>query len=359
MIYTEFDPLEEVIVGDTFLPGDIDHMFPNNVLDKFNIILEETKEDLENLVDFLKKGNIKVHRPDVFKFKQNIEMPDFNINFPMSPLVPRDQYKVQGNTIVQTYTSLTDRYFDSLGYYNIFKNMFQEGYNWISQPTPMLVNLDADEQWYMSSEIYSKYHSDKLLWHTATMVSAGDAIILNSKGPGSQLGLDWFKRNVPGYRYIENQGTVQKNYGHIDHGWILVDDDTVMHGGLDWVPHCLKDKKLIDISRYIGKYDFTNYIEDFSATKGKYDIAWLDKYLENWRGYNQEVCFDLNVLIIDSKNIVFAREMPDLFKYLKTFGIDCYSVPYRHRLFWEGSIHCATLDLKRRGTKRKIISENF
>jgi N-dimethylarginine dimethylaminohydrolase len=85
------------------------------------------------------------------------------------------------------------------------------------------------------------------------------------------------------------------------------------------------------------------------------DVAWLDKYLENWRGYSQSVCFDLNVLVIDSSNIIFARHIPKLFAKLKALRIDCHVVPQRHYLFWEGGIHCSTLDIARKGHKRKII----
>ena len=97
------------------------------------------------------------------------------------------------------------------------------------------------------------------------------------------------------------------------------------------------------------------YVQDYTEANNKMDVAWLDKYLENWRGYSQEVCFDLNVLIIDRNNIVFARHIPKLFEKLKSLHIDCHVVEQRHYLFWDGGIHCSTLDVKRKGAKRKII----
>jgi hypothetical protein len=96
-------------------------------------------------------------------------------------------------------------------------------------------------------------------------------------------------------------------------------------------------------------------VQDYAQARNKMDVEWLDKYLENWRGYVQEVCFDLNVLVIDRHNIVFARHLPNLFAKLKALQIDCHVIPQRHYLFWEGGIHCSTLDIKRKGTKRKII----
>ena len=68
MIYTEYDPLESVIVGDTYAPGDVDHLLTAGNITQFNRILEETKQDLDLLADFLKQGNVQVLRPDVHHY---------------------------------------------------------------------------------------------------------------------------------------------------------------------------------------------------------------------------------------------------------------------------------------------------
>ena len=97
------------------------------------------------------------------------------------------------------------------------------------------------------------------------------------------------------------------------------------------------------------------YTKDYLEIDSKYNVKWIEKYLENWKGYNQEICFDLNVLILDSKNILWGREIPELFRYLETFGIESHVCDFRHYLFWEGGIHCATLDTVRDGKSRSII----
>jgi len=355
MVYTEYDPLEEVIVADSYLPGDLDHLFPNKSLSAFNRILDETKQDFDILADFLTKGGVKVTRPQVMKYPGHIAMSNFEIKFPMGPTVPRDQYKVQGKTILQTYTSLTDRYFDGLSYYKIFSDLFDQGYNWVSQPSPPLVDVGPEDVWYVSGEIYRTRLKDRLLFHTATMFPVGDKIIINSKGPGNDLGFEWLKRNLPDFKFIENHGTRAENYGHIDHGFIMIDDETVIHAGIDWVPLSLRHLKLIDVEQYVPKAQTTQYKQDYISAGGRYNLSWIEQYLDNWRGYNQDVCFDLNVLIIDKNNLIFGRPLPELFKYLKTFGIESHVCEQRHMLFWEGGIHCSTLDIKRRGDIRSII----
>jgi|TARA_R110000868_G_scaffold44849_2_gene149346 glycine amidinotransferase len=355
MIYTEFDPLKEVIVGDSYAPGDLDHLLPADSKDGFNKILEETKQDYDKLAQLLQSHDVKVHRPEVYKFDHEIKFSEFDVNLPIAPMVPRDAYLVMGNTVLQTYTSLTDRYFDSLSYYHIFKDLFDRGCNWVSQPAPMLKNLNQTENWFFDNKIYHKKLPDKVLWHLATMFKAGDAVIYNPQGPGTPSGLDWVQRNLPDTRFIKNTKTVFQGFGHIDHGFILIDDETVIHAGIEWVPEVLRNKKLIDIKSYLPPLNLKRYTKDYLEIDSKYNVKWIEKYLENWKGYNQEICFDLNVLILDSKNILWGREIPELFRYLETFGIESHVCDFRHYLFWEGGIHCATLDTVRDGKSRSII----
>ena len=355
MIYTEYDPLESVIVGDTYDPDQVSQLLNHPNPSKFNRILEETKQDLDQLAQFLKQGNIEVMRPDVYQYYDPINMPEFDVQFPIAPIVPRDALLVMGKTILQTYTSYTDRYFDAISYYRIFESMFQQGYRWISQPTPMLENLNTEDDWFVNDRTYKDRLMDRVLWHTATMFKAGDAIIVNHEGPGSASGLEWCKRELPEYRFVNNTASRCKGFGHIDHGFIMTDDDTVIHAGMEWVPECLHNKQLIDVSDCLPELKMDRFVQDYAEAKNRMDIDWVNKYLDNWRGYNQEVCFDLNVLIIDRHNIVFARHIPKLFAKLKSLHIDCHVVPQRHYLFWDGGIHCSTLDVKRKGAKRKII----
>lgn len=359
MIYTEFDPLEEVIVGDTFQPGDLDSVLPAGSRDGVNRILEESKQDLDHFSDLLARGGVKVHRPRVQVPNRGIKMPGLSSTVPSGPVNPRDQYKVQGKTIIQTYTSIQDRYFDSLCYYEIFYDLFKQGYNWISQPIPLLQQVEHHEHWIMNESIYRKPKiANNILWHTATMLSAGDKIIVNSFGPGTDAGFDWIRKNLPEFTFVSNKGAVYGNNGHIDTGFVLIDDETVLHSGIDWVPKVLRNKRCIDLSRYISDPSMEPYLAEFRKVTGRYDPAWIQHYLNNRDRYNQYFSFDLNVLILDSKNIVFERENLEMFRYLKTFGIDCWVANQRHRVFWEGGVHCMTLDIKRRGQCRTIIDSS-
>jgi hypothetical protein len=344
-VWTDWDPLEEAIVGDCYAPGALNWFVESALQDEFNNILEETKQDLNELAVLLQQLGVQVHRPQVHACKHSVDLATFSVQCPTSPIVPRDQYLVYGDTVYQTYTSMTDRYFDSLGYYNIFRRMFDQGHNWISQPPPNLRNLPADKNWgNQGSLIYNHLYHNQLLWHTATMFKCGDRLITNTTGPGSQAGLEWMRRNLPADTIVENHNSTMKNWGHIDHGFFMIDDDTVICVDHGFVPECLRDKHIHEIYQYLPR-------EPVDL------VTPLDCLLDPSKGYSQVVAFNSNVLVVDSNNIVFDNHMPELFEFMNTINVRCHMSPMRHRKFWAAGIHCVTLDIKRRGNKRKIVNE--
>jgi hypothetical protein len=347
-VWTNWDPLEEVIVGDCYAPGALDWFIEPKLQESFNAILAETKQDLDNLAQLLQNLGVQVYRPRVYRYQQSINLGSFSVNCPMSPIVPRDQYLVYGNTVYQTYTSMTDRFMDSRSYYDIFKALFDQGHNWISQPVPNLQPL-SDSKWgadggNFGKMVYKKLYQKQLLWHTATMFKCGDKLITNVQGPGSQLGLEWMRRNLPTDTVVENTGTTMRNWGHIDHGFFMINDDTVICADREFVPECLRDKTLHEVYQYLPK----------QIIAADTPIASL---LDPSKGYEQAVLFDTNVLVVDAHNVIFDNDMPELFEFLDGIGIKSHRSIMRHRDFWAAGIHCVTLDIKRRGNKRKIVNE--
>jgi N-dimethylarginine dimethylaminohydrolase len=352
-IWTNWDPLTKVIVGSCYKPGDLDDLITKDVKGKLDQILSETSEDLDNLEKFLLDRNIDVLRPNTRIYKESLNFQGFTV-IPTAPIVPRDQYMIYGNTIIQTYTSMPDRYVDCLNYTEIFNDLFDQGYNWISQPPPNLIDLNSTDTWWNTGpEIYNKLNN-QILWHTATMFKCGDALITNTSGPGTCRGLSWIQRNLSDVRIIENGSTINNNWGHIDHGWFMIDDDTIVCKTKEWIPNILRDKKIIEINDYVDTFAFENFSKEYKNSKGRFTSEWINRWLTSWVGYMQRTDFDTNVLVLDSENILFSKEQPRLFEFLNKQGINCHHVTQRHSMFWEAGIHCLTLDVERTGNKRKI-----
>jgi len=344
MIWTEWDSLKTVIVGNV---GSKFNLGSNKVNSYVNQILEETKEDLDNLSNFLINGGVEVLRPTFYEQETST----------MSPIVPRDQYLVYGSNIYSTFTSMTERYYDSYFYYDIFKELFEQGFNWIQQPMPDIPKLDNRKAWWENArEIYGETYKNKLLLHTAIVSKTGNSLIYHPKGPGTKLGIEWLKRNLPNNTdLISSENTIAEGYGHIDQGWFLVDDETVVCLTKEWVPDCLKNKEIIEINDYIEFPDLSKYGKDLINSGGKYTEKWLEKWLSEWRGYAQDVCFDTNVLMLGPRKVLLSNSQPKLQKYLESKKIECYSTRLRHGLFWESGVHCCTLDISRDGVKRSVV----
>jgi len=358
-IWTEWDPLQEIIVGTCPPENFYDSVIGDEkALPLLQTILRETREDLDKLASMLQSMGVTVHRPKVLPFERGINIAGFVSKNPVAPIVPRDQYLVYGDKIVQTYTSMPDRWLESLAYYDIFRQMFQDGHEWVSMPPPLLENFPDNTIWY--SDGHNRYHgvmADRILWHTATMFKCGDALITNTNGPGNNLGLDWMQRQYPSARILPNINSVQCNIGHIDHGFFMTDDNTVFAETARWVPECLRNakKEIISLHDYVDTPSFAEYDKLLKQSDGKFTYDYLSKWMDEWRGYIQEVAFDFNVLVVDSKNIFISNAQPKLQEVLDKRGITCHVAPIRHNHFWDGGIHCLTLDIKRNGVNRKIV----
>lgn len=82
--------------------------------------------------------------------------------------------------------------------------------------------------------------------------------------------------------------------------------------------------------------EFTNFVE-----------TWL----QDWVGYAEESVFDVNVLVLDEHHVCVNNMNPTVIDFLKKHNMEPIHVPWRHRYFWDGGLHCITLDLEREGVQ--------
>lgn len=83
----------------------------------------------------------------------------------------------------------------------------------------------------------------------------------------------------------------------------------------------------------------------------------VEVWLKTWVGFVEETVFDVNMLIVDPKNVVVFNHNDEVFRALERFGITPHVVPFRHRYFWDGGIHCVTSDLDRVGSMQDFFPE--
>jgi hypothetical protein len=95
------------------------------------------------------------------------------------------------------------------------------------------------------------------------------------------------------------------------------------------------------------------WIPGFEDDQAVIDV--VENWLGHWTGYVEETVFDVNMLIIDPKNVMVFGYNKQVFDALDRYGITPHVVPFRHRYFWDGGIHCVTSDLHREGTMQNYF----
>ena len=78
--------------------------------------------------------------------------------------------------------------------------------------------------------------------------------------------------------------------------------------------------------------------------------------MDDWVTYVEETVFDINILVIDEKNIVCNNVNKKVFDALERHGITPHVLNFRHRYFWDGGLHCITSDIDRNGTRKDYFS---
>jgi N-dimethylarginine dimethylaminohydrolase len=76
-----------------------------------------------------------------------------------------------------------------------------------------------------------------------------------------------------------------------------------------------------------------------------------------WVGNFSETVPEVNMLVLDEKNVVAMKEYPPLVEWLDRHGITVHHFDFRARSFWDGGWHCLTLDIHREDSKTDLFPE--
>ena len=81
------------------------------------------------------------------------------------------------------------------------------------------------------------------------------------------------------------------------------------------------------------------------------------QHAQDWVGNYTETYFELNCLSIDESNVIMLAENEALAKTLQRHGITVHWVPFRTRSFWDGAMHCLTVDIRRQSSMEDLFPE--
>jgi hypothetical protein len=309
--HDSWSPLQEAWLGDVYPVEWYEHL-DAPVRDVFQRLTEITQQDLAAIQQTLESFDVLVQRPryqhiDHYLRDGNLIKPD---------ICPRDTCLVVGNCL-----------------------MLPESY----RPWQHAINQYSQDS---RCQIQPGFTGTI---NGANVVRIGRDIIIDRDCYDFEYDHRW-----PGYRV-----QVVSNGGHMDGCF------AILRPGLILANHYWDDYERTFPGWEIIRLDdptyhaapSTGYQQPYPVYNGKF---W-DTTVGNNRSFNQhiidhaldwvgcytETYFELNCLVIDPANVIMLAENQTLADTLYSRGITVHWVPFRARSFWDGAMHCLTVDIRR------------
>jgi len=362
-VYQHWDPLRECVVGRCYPPEFFSWIQNSRLRNVFERIAIETEDDLQKIIKKLQDFGVRVSRPDVsenFCLDRQYQKP---------PITPRDYMVMIGDCFYEHYSTnfsktlynnIKDPFWPDCNNWTDFKELP----SWIQEECKNIFNFGCVQ------ESFSEY--DKILdsiRNQGNTVYSGkiwvNGAMVARIGRDLFFGTDNYNQDLEKTKSIINaefpstRNHVINTGGHSDSTYCPVcpgliistyDVTSYKHTFPDWeVVYIEKsnlsaNKKFSALSKKNqGKWWIPGFEYDSSL------IDFIETYLTHWIGHVVETVFDVNMLIIDPKNVIVFNENKLLFDALKRYSITPHVINFRHRYFWDGGIHCLTLDLDRDG----------
>lgn len=354
--HNEWDPLEEVIVGDGFptsLPAlDFsfklffhDNIYGHNFGDVAHSYVtkrhvEEHHEDVQNFVDVLEQHSIQVKRPKVPKKVYKTKTPWWESTI-YPALNVRDLSMIVGNTIIESSPTCRWRYFETDFLKHLFLEYFENGANWIQAPKPLMLDSSFDLSYVNDTTGAKEYYSGamnkephymdigpEIMFDAANCVRMGTHILINCSNENQYRGAKWLQKTLSDKYTV---WPVELTDSHIDSSFLP------LRPGLGII---MKD-----------------FIRDrLPAELQKWDLIYIPLRNRDASEYAKQGVklasprIELNILSLGPDLITCHPQYADeLRTALKKYNITVLSVPIRHCELFSGAHHCLTLDVRRTG----------
>ena len=345
--HNNWGKLEEVWLGDVYPASWYDHL-KSEVRDCFQEITERTQHDLQVIENKLNEFNVIVRRPrydhiddyisDKSQFGVKLRMPRSG-QLIKPEITPRDYYITINNTLfaakpwpreVSPWQHIIDEYKQQGGV--------------------------VEPQLHLGPPRNSSGRGQYAPVNGANTVRAGRDIYVD---PGSYTDIEIYPM-VQEYLhnlFPENRIHVLNNGGHVDGCFALLKPGVILAS--DYFEYYEKTfpgwNRINTSSPEFRSHRYNRKNTNFSNGKWwipdmKHSRAFNEHIVQHaltWIGDYTETFFEVNCLVIDEKNVIVLGEHDIIFRKMEEYGITAHSIPFRTRTFWDGGMHCLTLDIRR------------
>jgi len=368
-VYQHWDPLKLCVVGQTYPPEYYRWITKPHVRKLFEQIAIETEEDYQLLIKKLQEFGVTVLRPDLPDFEDIL----INGKYMPPPMTPRDYMIMIGEVFYKGYQLNIENFYNAVKDPTWPNCVSIEEFNAL----PQRIQDECNEvhNLLQLQKFYSSY--DKIF---DLIEKSGNKIVGNqqiSKAPGAFItrvgkdlyfGTETYGQNRQQYqKLIDSEFTHTRNHvvntgGHSDGvfcpvapGLIISLKDVPTYADTfpGWEVVYLPNQSWRKVGSFLQLKQKNNgrwWIPGFEHDQDVINV--VESWLSHWTGYVEETVFDVNMLIVDPKNVIVFNYNKQVFDALEKYGITPHIVPFRHRYFWDGGIHCVTTDLDRTGSRQ-------
>ena len=359
------------IVGRSYPPEFYSWIKVPHVRQLFEQIAIETEEDYQNIIKTLQNFGVQILRPDLGDIDPTAQI------YPSPPMTPRDHMVMIG-----------DRFYDANNHWHRFYQNIKDpawptysSYQDFVQNAPYQFVDELHDRHHGSASLDGDPRYAKIFQHIekqGNTIRPSPEYFING-AMVSRIGRDLYfgtenasqDQNVilhtVNREFRETRNHVVNSGGHGDGVYCpvcpglivsLKDIPTYAETFPDWEVVYLPGQSWNKIKPFLklkiknkGRWWIPGFEQDDDV------INTVEQWLSHWVGYVEETVFDVNMLIIDPKNVMVFNENPTVFKALHRYGITPHVVPFRHRYFWDGGIHCVTTDLHREGEMQDFFPD--
>ena len=371
-VYQHWDPLKVCVVGRSYPPEFYSWITVPHVRSLFEKIAIETEQDYQKIINKLHEFGIEVLRPSL------PPVPFLDGKYVLPPMTPRDFTVMIGETFYSRDSSLDAKI---KNFYNNVKdstwpecNSVDDFYN-----LPAHVQEECIVEHQIDDFVFKYPYADILnaVKQQGNLVKESTNLIngamVSRIGRDLYFGTENYNSAIaPLKQMLDTEFPATRNHivntgGHGDGTYCpvcpgliisLKDVPTYANTFPGWEVVYLPEQSWAKVLPFLslkaknkGKW----WIPGFEQDQAVIDV--VEQWLGHWTGYVEETVFDVNMLIIDPKNVIVFNYNKQVFDALDRYGITPHIVQFRHRYFWDGGIHCVTSDLHRQGTMQDYFPD--
>lgn len=346
--HNEWDPLEEVVVGrlDRATTPSRHSVVSCNVppwAARFQrltagrrypqALIGPAQRELDQFVRLLQSLGITVTRPDAVDHRRRFSTPNWSSRG-FCNTCPRDSMLVIGEEIIETPMAWPCRYFETHSYRALLKDYFRRGARWTAAPKPQLTDAlyDPDYQPPRPGEPMRYLLTEfEPVFDAADFVRAGRDLFVTRSNVTNRMGIEWVRRHLgPDYRVHEIESRCRTPM-HIDTTFLVLAPGKA-----------LINPEYVDVDRLPDVLSSWDILIAPQPDPIRDPLLRLTSLCGKW--------LSMNILMIDEKRVIAERHHTTMLRALESWGFEPIPCDLLHYAPFGGSFHCATLDIRRRGS---------